>query len=419
MSRLLMSEVRRRTIAEMTAEVMKDGPLPTGLLDSSEASRKSCGHGPRVDGCEPCTVAHTLPMRPGPEDISEACPHLSSDDTGSCHECGRRSGEAPIDLLDDAREAIIGLIWTIERDAMWPTEQAYAGLIKAAVATARATLAKLPQRRESARPPSNIDEILRQTDGMPLVDALTHVATWENERAVAQALRGVRDPHTGALWDTCFLYVFRALLLRRRESDQTSGGARKEPLATREGTTPSTPVGEPEEAGTTSTPNASPAREPVVWADDASPFTGPQVKALLDENERLRKPPQLVRYAVWRHREANTPELVAAFRHRDHAEQWAQKMYATSEREAARLDDDASVQGREPRTADSSCPTPAEDIRDADLDRMTARECFEYLSRGLDGGEAAILKAVAMTRAHERRKRATPFTRPAGEEPSR
>lgn len=27
---------------------------------------------------------------------------------------------------------------------------------------------------------------------------------------------------------------------------------------------------------------------PVVWADEASPFTGPQVKALLEENERLR-----------------------------------------------------------------------------------------------------------------------------------
>jgi hypothetical protein len=56
------------------------------------------------------------------------------------------------------------------------------------------------------------------------------------------------------------------------------------------------------------------------------------------------------------------------------------------------------------KASPSSCPTPAEDLRDADLDRMTARECFEYLSRGLDGGEAAILKAVAMTRAHERRK---------------
>lgn len=28
--------------------------------------------------------------------------------------------------------------------------------------------------------------------------------------------------------------------------------------------------------------------EPVVWADETSPFTGPQVKALLDENEKLR-----------------------------------------------------------------------------------------------------------------------------------
>ncbi len=30
------------------------------------------------------------------------------------------------------------------------------------------------------------------------------------------------------------------------------------------------------------------ANEPIVWADDASPFTGKQVKDLLDENERLR-----------------------------------------------------------------------------------------------------------------------------------
>ncbi len=28
--------------------------------------------------------------------------------------------------------------------------------------------------------------------------------------------------------------------------------------------------------------------EQVVWADEASPFTGPQVKALLDENEKAR-----------------------------------------------------------------------------------------------------------------------------------
>ncbi len=31
------------------------------------------------------------------------------------------------------------------------------------------------------------------------------------------------------------------------------------------------------------------AREPIVWADEASPFTGEQVKALLDENERFRE----------------------------------------------------------------------------------------------------------------------------------
>lgn len=46
------------------------------------------------------------------------------------------------------------------------------------------------------------------------------------------------------------------------------------------------------------------------------------------------------------------------------------------------------------------------DRSDASLDRLTAHECFEYLSRGLEGGEVAILKAIAMTRAHERRGRA-------------
>jgi hypothetical protein len=34
--------------------------------------------------------------------------------------------------------------------------------------------------------------------------------------------------------------------------------------------------------------DADPRAHPVVWVDDASPFDGPQVKALLDENEKLR-----------------------------------------------------------------------------------------------------------------------------------
>jgi len=37
------------------------------------------------------------------------------------------------------------------------------------------------------------------------------------------------------------------------------------------------------------------AREPVVWADEATPFTGPEVKELLEENEALRK----VASAAW------------------------------------------------------------------------------------------------------------------------
>ena len=38
--------------------------------------------------------------------------------------------------------------------------------------------------------------------------------------------------------------------------------------------------------GTKPAPDDS--KEPVVWADDVSPFTGAQVKTLLDENQRLR-----------------------------------------------------------------------------------------------------------------------------------
>lgn len=45
-----------------------------------------------------------------------------------------------------------------------------------------------------------------------LLDALVRAATQENERAVAQALRGERDPHTSALWETCFRHAFEKVL---------------------------------------------------------------------------------------------------------------------------------------------------------------------------------------------------------------
>lgn len=85
--------------------------------------------------------------------------------------------------------------------------------------------ARLHTDKEAARPSefssfagSKFEDVLAATDGKSLVDALSDIATWENERAVAQALRGNRDPHTGALWDTCFRYAFSRLFERRSQS---------------------------------------------------------------------------------------------------------------------------------------------------------------------------------------------------------
>lgn len=46
--------------------------------------------------------------------------------------------------------------------------------------------------RVSADAPK-FDEVIGQTDSWTLLDALVHVAIWENDRAVKQALRGQRD----------------------------------------------------------------------------------------------------------------------------------------------------------------------------------------------------------------------------------
>lgn len=62
------------------------------------------------------------------------------------------------------------------------------------------------------------DEVLERTKTMPLLDALSFAATVENERAVQQADRGVRNPHTGALWDTCFRYMFEAILAQHLDT---------------------------------------------------------------------------------------------------------------------------------------------------------------------------------------------------------
>lgn len=64
--------------------------------------------------------------------------------------------------------------------------------------------------------PATLKEVLEQTKNWTLLDALVHVAIWENDRAVKQALRGERDPHTGALWETCFCTCFEGVLERHK-----------------------------------------------------------------------------------------------------------------------------------------------------------------------------------------------------------
>ncbi len=55
-------------------------------------------------------------------------------------------------------------------------------------------------------------ELLRALKEPTLADALSLVATFENERAVAQAMRQRRDSNTGALWDTTFKHIFTRVL---------------------------------------------------------------------------------------------------------------------------------------------------------------------------------------------------------------
>lgn len=65
----------------------------------------------------------------------------------------------------------------------------------------------------------NITEALDRACQEPsLLDALTWMAVWENDRAVHQALRnkesGERAPE-GGLWETCFRHSFQRLLEQR------------------------------------------------------------------------------------------------------------------------------------------------------------------------------------------------------------
>lgn len=87
------------------------------------------------------------------------------------------------------------------------------------IARSQATEAR-PAEPAEAHP--TLTEVLAQVKGWTLLDALSHVALWENERAVRQALRGVRDPSTGQLWDTCFRYAFEAVLRQHAEEEDRS-----------------------------------------------------------------------------------------------------------------------------------------------------------------------------------------------------
>jgi len=66
-------------------------------------------------------------------------------------------------------------------------------------------------RTGQAPEPRPLDETVEATKDMNLLDALVHVAIWENDRAVKQALRGERDVD-GKLWDTCFRTALGSVL---------------------------------------------------------------------------------------------------------------------------------------------------------------------------------------------------------------
>lgn len=60
------------------------------------------------------------------------------------------------------------------------------------------------------------DAVERACQEQTLVDALTWIAVWESERAIAQAkdfyLTGVRTGSDDAGWDTCFRVCFSAVM---------------------------------------------------------------------------------------------------------------------------------------------------------------------------------------------------------------
>jgi hypothetical protein len=70
---------------------------------------------------------------------------------------------------------------------------------------------ELPEDFEPTPPnnPSLASAVERACKEPTLTKALSWIAVWETERAIKQAKRGeVTNPDTGAMWDTCFEYLF-------------------------------------------------------------------------------------------------------------------------------------------------------------------------------------------------------------------
>jgi hypothetical protein len=82
-----------------------------------------------------------------------------------------------------------------------------------------------------ATPGLNLTQaVARAVQEPTLLDALSWIAIWDNDRAVRQAFRGVRDPNSGALWETNFLFLFKqvteawnAKVVRVLVKNQTAG----------------------------------------------------------------------------------------------------------------------------------------------------------------------------------------------------
>jgi hypothetical protein len=121
-------------------------------------------------------------------------------------------------LSDAATEALYELCADIADEAVEEVQKTLGGARKEPLATRERTTPSTPA-GEPKEVGTNFDEVLKQVEGWSLLDALVHVAIWENDRTVKQALRGERNPHTLQLWETCFRHAFETVLTRRSLKD--------------------------------------------------------------------------------------------------------------------------------------------------------------------------------------------------------